>query len=227
MHWEPAIWQLQLRLQWGQAHLIESTGQVVTRPQRNWLHVEQLPTFIPASVGKEFLLVTQLCGGGNQGTGTIPRCRWKRRLPFLVRRKWRGWPMRGRRIGEASKPGPAGSAAMDVDSRGQTRAGSPTGLPAAHRSRIEEQQRVYCPVIGCPASQPASAHGWGSHEAMRAHLDDHAAGSLAGDIPVDHLASQRLQLCGVCGLLVAQRFNGVHPRCRPATRGCCGAWAPS
>ena len=158
------------------------------------------------------------------GFGHQPQVRWKRRLPFLVRRKWCGWPMRGRRIGEASKPGPAGSAAMDVDSRGQTRAGSPTSLPAAHRSQIEEQQRVYCPVIGCPASQPASARGWGS-QAMRAHLDDHAAGSLAGDIPVDYLASQRLQLCGVCGLLVAQRLNG-HPRCRPATRAAAAAVAP-
>lgn len=111
---------------------------------------------------------------------------------------WHGWPCRGRRIGEAANPGPA---AMDVDTAGS---------------------RIFCPVPSCPSSAGRGARGWASHSAMRPHLDDHAAGQLAGAVPQDYLHSHGLDTCTECGLLLSQRYNGVHPRCRPAARAAMG-----
>ena len=62
-----------------------------------------------------------------------------------------------------------------------------------------------------------------SHASMRAHLDDHAAGTLQGSVPGPYLAGQGLELCTHCGLLVSSRYHGVHPRCRPATRAAAAA----
>ncbi|CAE7525196.1 unnamed protein product, partial [Symbiodinium sp. CCMP2456] len=53
---------------------------------------------------------------------------------------------------------------------------------------------------------------------MRAHLDDHCSGTLAGAVPQDYLDAHSLDLCQECGLLVSRRYNGVHPRCRPQAR---------
>ena len=122
-------------------------------------------------------------------------------------RHWSGWPLRGQRVGEVQHPGPQ---AMLVDAGAMERERSPP--------RGGEQARVFCPVDGCPASNPRTARGWGSHAAMRPHLDDHAAGTLQGAIPAAYCAAHSLDHCRVCGLLVAARFNGAHPRCRPAAR---------
>ena len=35
---------------------------------------------------------------------------------------------------------------------------------------------------------------------------------------MDYLQAHGLDLCSVCGLLVARRYNGTHPRCRPQSR---------
>ena len=53
---------------------------------------------------------------------------------------------------------------------------------------------------------------------MRPHLEDHAAGTLDGEVPAAYRAQHQLDLCSVCGGLVASRFHGAHPRCRPAAR---------
>ena len=53
---------------------------------------------------------------------------------------------------------------------------------------------------------------------MRPHLEDHAAGTLDGEVPQAYRARQHLDLCSVCGGLVSSRYNGAHPRCRPAAR---------
>ena len=42
--------------------------------------------------------------------------------------------------------------------------------------------------------------------------------TLAGAVPMEYLDAHRLDLCSVYGLLVARRFNGVHPRCHPRAR---------
>ena len=53
---------------------------------------------------------------------------------------------------------------------------------------------------------------------MRHHLNDHAAGTLQGDVPASYRTAHGLDLCSVCGLLVAQRYHGSHPKCRPEAR---------
>jgi len=113
-------------------------------------------------------------------------------------RRWRGWPYRGRRIGEASHPGPDRERSLVRDP------------PAA--------ARVFCPVPGCPCADAANARGWATHAAMRPHLDDHAAGTLQGQLPPPYLLAHDLDLCSVCGLTVGKRYHGTHARCRPAHR---------
>ena len=83
--------------------------------------------------------------------------------------------------------------------------------------------RVFCPVDGCPCADASSARGWASHSAMRPHLDDHAAGTLRGAVPAAYSAAQNLEPCSVCGLFVATRYNGSHPRRRPLARGVAAA----
>ena len=119
--------------------------------------------------------------------------------PQPKRTHWSGWPCRGKRIGEASKPGPA----SDERERSPTRGAV---------------QRIFCPVPGCASGDAANARGWASHVAMRPHLDDHCAGVLTGHVPQSYLQSHDLDLCSVCGLSVSKRFNGTHSRCRPASR---------
>ena len=133
--------------------------------------------------------------------------------PLAHRQLWQGWPLRGVRIGEAAHPGPAGSPRNRSASPGRGR-------------RAAEGARIFCPVPSCPCSDPSSARGWASHGNMQAHLNDHCSGSLAGDVPAAYLAQQSLDTCQVCGLLVASRFNGAHPRCRPAARAA-AAGAPA
>ena len=116
--------------------------------------------------------------------------------------RWNGWPKRGIRVGEASKPGP------------EDRERSPP--PNRHSGR------TFCPVATCPCSAPTS-RGWASIQAMRPHMDDHAAGTLQGAPPPAYLTAAGLELCGVCGLTVASRYNGAHPRCRPTARFAAGA----
>ena len=120
--------------------------------------------------------------------------------------RWSGWPLRGVRVGEARHPGPD---SMEVDG-GRDRERSP--------ARGQRPLRVFCPVEGCPCSDASSARGWASHSAMRPHLDDHAAGTLHGGVPEPYCTAHNLERCSVCGLLVATRYNGSHPRCRPLAR---------
>ena len=131
-------------------------------------------------------------------------------------RHWSGWPLRGQRVGEAQHPGPQ---AMLLDAGATERERSPP--------RGGEQARIFCPVDGCPAANPRTARGWGSHAAMRPHLDDHAAGTLQGAIPVAYCAAHSLDHCRVCGLLVAARFNGGPPSVPACSPGlcstCCGS----
>eukprot|EP00438_Fugacium_kawagutii_P024991 Skav225733 [mRNA] locus=scaffold611:119105:119992:+ [translate_table: standard] len=53
---------------------------------------------------------------------------------------------------------------------------------------------------------------------MRAHLNEHAASSLQGQVPAAYCAQHGLEHCTVCGAVVSTRYNGVRPRCRPEAR---------
>ena len=103
---------------------------------------------------------------------------------------------------------------MDVDSTAEGSAG---------RRRGRTSSRLFRPAPGCPSANASNARGWCSHEAMRAHLDDRCAGSLAGEVPQSYLSSRGFDRCSVCGLLVAGRYNRVHPRCKPEVRHEVGA----
>ena len=128
------------------------------------------------------------------------------RASVLRRTRWRGWPQRGCRIGEAAHPGPPVP-------------GTPVGgeRPARERSPPRPAQRVFCPVPSCPCSDARRARGWTSVSTMRNHIDAHLAGSLQGDVPVAWMDLHSRTRCLVCGLS-ASRAHGVHPTCRPAAR---------
>ena len=73
---------------------------------------------------------------------------------------------------------------------------------------------------GCgvsPASDPTKAYGWANQTTMRAHIDAHLSGSLAGEVPSTWLQQHGRTRCLVCGLSVSDR-HGVHPTCRPEAR---------
>ena len=86
--------------------------------------------------------------------------------------------------------------------------------------------RLVCPVPTCPCSDAARHPGWSTAATLRAHIDAHLAGVLAGDVPAEWLAAQRRQRCLVCGLSVATRF-GTHPTCRPLARAAAPDPAPA
>ena len=83
------------------------------------------------------------------------------------------------------------------------------------RPSATSSTRVYCPVEGCPDSFPERVAGWSSHQSMRAHLNEHAAGRCVGSVPRTYLDEHRLDQCQVCSKLLARRFGGTCPRCRP------------
>ena len=74
---------------------------------------------------------------------------------------------------------------------------------------------IFCPVPGCPESDPQRAAGWQSNAALRPHLNDHGAGRCVGAVPATYLAEQRLDQCQVCSRFLAARYGGTCPRCRP------------
>ena len=119
-----------------------------------------------------------------------------------------GTPLGGERAPRSPRRGPAadagGPSAMLVDGDG-----------AASSSRAA--RRVFCPVPGCPASDPTKANGWANQTTMRAHIDAHLSGSLAGEVPSTWLQQHGRTRCLVCGLSVSDR-HGVHPTCRPEAR---------
>ena len=145
------------------------------------------------------------------------RAHWVPRRPRQARRRRlrRRCGFAALRVGEATNPGPP-------------QPGTPVGGERPRRMDLDSPRersparnappRVFCPVPSCPCSQALTARGWSSHASMRHHLDDHASGSLQGTLPAAYLAAHNLDLCSVCGLTVAHRSNGTHPRCRPQQR---------
>ena len=75
--------------------------------------------------------------------------------------------------------------------------------------------RMYCPVAGCPQSNPLRAAGWACNESLRNHVQEHAYGRLAGEIPRSWMEERNLNQCSVCSRLISTRFGGACPRCRP------------
>ncbi|CAE7225374.1 unnamed protein product [Symbiodinium natans] len=154
---------------------------------------------------------------------------WKGRRGAWFRRRmrrWSGWPYRGKRVGEASNPGPEPGTPVGGErpprERSPPRAGSAPGpaaaaQPAARVASAKAVGRVYCPVSICPCSDAARARGWANVAAMRSHIDAHLAGAAGGEVPQAWLQANGRTRCLVCGLSVSEKF-GIHPTCRPAAR---------
>ncbi len=94
-----------------------------------------------------------------------------------------------------------------------------SGPSASRRRRLNSEPastaRVFCPVQGCPDGDPNTAQGWGSHQAMRNHLNDHVANRSWGSVPQSYLSEHRLVQCQVCSRLISSRFGNACPDCRP------------
>ena len=119
--------------------------------------------------------------------------------------------LRGIRVGEAAHPGPP-APGMPVGGERQRERSPPRRAASMH-----VDTRVYCPVPGCPCSDPLRARGWRSVFSTQSHIDAHLAGTLAGHVPTTWMQQQQRQRCGVCGLSVSTRY-GIHPTCRPEAR---------
>ena len=118
--------------------------------------------------------------------------RLHRRLRQLPTRRphWQGWPLRGRRVGEAANPGPAAPGTPAGGERGSARdrERSPVGGRAF-------ASRVYCPVPGCPCADAARAPGRATAAMMHAHIDAHLSGALLGDVPAQWLQAHGRTRC--------------------------------
>ena len=147
---------------------------------------------------------------------------------------WQGAPSGHNRADTQDQPlisapesGTGRQGSADVDSQGATCQGSTPqhrendqSGPSSQRRRLDEagsysHGRMYCPVPGCPESDPARAAGWTCWTSLRNHLAEHVAGRFAGDIPQDFLSEHRLTICTVCSRLLSTRFGSACPSCRP------------
>ena len=78
-----------------------------------------------------------------------------------------------------------------------------------------QQSQMYCPVLGCAASDSSRHAGWLSMQALRAHVDSHMLGQMPGRPSSEWLQQHRLQGWSDCGRLVSSTVgNGMHRRCR-------------
>ena len=78
----------------------------------------------------------------------------------------------------------------------------------------EARRRLYCPVAGCPEGNCARSQGWRDPTSLRRHMEGHAEGRWAGDVPRAWMDQERLTQCTVCSRLLACRYGGACPRCR-------------
>ena len=90
-----------------------------------------------------------------------------------------GTPLGGERPRRrAPSPAASSAAVMEVDSAPAAADAAPPG-------------RLVCPVLGCPCADASRHPGWTSEATLRAHVDVHLAGALAGEVPAAWLAAGR------------------------------------
>ena len=75
--------------------------------------------------------------------------------------------------------------------------------------------RLYCPVSSCAAADCRLSQGWADLRTLSNHMEAHASGRLVGDVPRDWMAANGLGQCSICSRLLAARYGGTCPRCRP------------
>ena len=109
--------------------------------------------------------------------------RWQVARPcsWACRRMRRRHGLLGVRVSEAGNPGPSTTAQPGTPihpaiarAGGRQRSStprSPRGRAAAAGSDMDvAAPRVYCPVAGCPCSDPARTAGWANHTTIRSHI---------------------------------------------------------
>lgn len=112
-------------------------------------------------------------------------CRAPRRLPERQRQtwgqhpnhkpRWSRWPLRGSRISEAARPGPATPGTPVGGERPSLRRRDRSLLPDAIMvDGVGPTARLYCPVPGCPSSRQGERDGQANR--LIAHVDSHLAG---------------------------------------------------
>ena len=76
-------------------------------------------------------------------------------------------------------------------------------------------QRILCPVNGCPESLPSSISIYRDFTSIKNHLNGHCSGYLPGAIPNDFLQHFSYSLCNICNKILHTKFKGTCPKCRP------------
>ena len=85
-------------------------------------------------------------------------------------------------------------------------------------SIIQGSDRILCPVSGCPEALTSSSRHFRNFASIRNHLNDHCTCQLSGAIPVKFLNHHNFSQCSVCDKIIAKRFHGTCPKCRPIAR---------
>ena len=77
-----------------------------------------------------------------------------------------------------------------------------------------QQQRLWCPVQGCPASAGGRHAGWLSFGSVKAHVDMHLLEAYPGRPSEEWMAAGQWTTCQYCGKLASRAHgNGIHKRC--------------
>ena len=119
----------------------------------------------------------------------------------------------------------ASSTPVDQDGGGPTASGGAAvhqqGASPAARVRSNSRfgnNRIFCPVDGCPESLFSSNRHFRDFASIKIHLNDHCTGHLSGAVPVDFLSHHNYTQCSECNKVLSSRFNGVCQKCRPWLR---------
>ena len=82
----------------------------------------------------------------------------------------------------------------------------------------QHNNRILCPVAGCPESSPSSSRHFRGFASIKNHINSHCTWYLSGAVPVEFLRLYNYSQCPVCGNVIHTRYNGTCPRCRPLLR---------
>ena len=110
--------------------------------------------------------------------------------------------------------------AANTDPASATPSGSTANRGAGSASRRRnsislDNNRILCPVAGCPKALASSNKHFRDFAAIRSHLNEHCTGHLSGAIPVDFLSHYDFTQCIICDKILHKRYSPICPKCRP------------
>ena len=87
------------------------------------------------------------------------------------------------------------------------------------KNKTKEKKKYYCPIQGCSYHNLSQNPGFMSTNSLRAHVDMHCIGELAGKPSQEWLNEQNLCICKVCHFTACKRLHGgIHSKCWPTYR---------